>query len=415
MEQYEKSLINEIIEKWSNMPGKMAITNIEDRHIRENMAKILENQDRVAKRRLPLMLEASKGTTTVAGATLNDTGAGAFAPVTLALMRRTFPGLFAHKVVGVQAMTGPVGLAFAIRTLYNTTLLPTVEAAFNDVDGYSGFTGTSAATSGGPLDSGEGVATATAEGWTIGSDMPELTVRVDQTAITAKSRKLAASFSLEAEMDIAAMHSFDLEREMIDILQYEITAELDRQLVYKMKSAAIDTANGGAAALTYNVSSADGRWSQEKFSNMITQIINKSNDIAIATRRGAGNFVIVSPRVATALQAAGPQFSRNQAIVGATNGLVEVGTINGQITVYRDSYAASTNDYALVGFKGTGVRDSGIIYSPYVTGLVSRAVAQEDFSPRIGVMSRYAITDSLLGSGRYYRLINFTNLTSIIN
>ncbi len=308
-------------------------------------------------------------------------------------------------------MTGPVGLAYALRMLYNTTAKPQVEAAFNDVDAYSGFTGSISSTSG-TADTGTGVATAVAEAWNIGTDMPELTVRIDQTAITAKSRKLAASFSLEAAQDIAAMHQVDIEREMIDYLQYEIQAELDRELLQKMKSAAVNTANGGETATSYDVSSADGRWSQEKFSNIITQIIKKCSDIATATRQGAGNFVIVSTRVATALQAAGPQFSRNQAVVNPTNTFAEVGTINGTIKVYRDSYA--TSDYALCGYKGENQQKCGIIYSPYITGLISKAVAQEDFSDRIGAMSRYALTDSLLGSGRYYRLINISNLDSII-
>lgn len=407
--------IKQLVEKWSAVPGKMSIASIEDGDIQKNMATLLQNIDEGAGQPGQLFAEASTAGNTIGTATVDDTSKGAFAPMTLALMRRTFPGLFANKVVGVQAMTGPVGLAYALRVLYNTTALPRVEAAFENVDDYSGFTGSDAGTSG-TADTGTAVDTATAEGWELTNSgaYPQLKVRLDQTAITAKSRKLGASFSLEAIQDIAAMHKIDIQREIVNYLQYEIQAELDRELLYKLKTVAVDTANGGETATSYDLTSsaADGRWSQEKFSNIITQIVKKANDIATATRRGAGNFVIVSNRVATALQAAGPQFARNVATVNATNTLEEVGTINGTITVYRDSYA--TTDYALVGYKGPGIQDTGVIYSPYVTGLVSTTVNQEDFAPKIGVMSRYAITDSLLGSGRYYRLINFSNLDAII-
>jgi hypothetical protein len=318
-------------------------------------------------------------------------------------------------------MNGPVGLAYAMRVLYNTTLYPREEAGFQKVDKYSGFSGSQSGISG-TADTGTGVSSSVGESWQIGGSTttgkyPELSMRIDRQAIEAKTRKLAASFSLEAAQDIKAMHGLDVEREIVNYLQYEITAELDRELLYNVKTQAEVTANGGATATSYDVSASvglgsDGRWSQEKYQNIVTQIIGLANDIAVSTRRGAGNFVVVSPRVATAIQSCGPIFSRNQAVVSPTTIMAEIGTINGSITVYRDSYA--TSDYALVGFKGAGISDAGIIFSPYIMGLTNKAVHADDFSPRLGVMSRYAITNSLLGSGRYYRLLNLSNLSYLI-
>ena len=413
-----------LVEKWSNPDLKgFSVNDINDPIKREQMAILMENQINFGRSSnvMNLLNETSQGSSTVASTTLNDTTAGAFAPIALALVRRTFPELFANKCVAVQAMSGPVGLAYALRWLYNTSTNPKVEAAFNDVDKYSGFTGSQSGTSG-TADSGTGVATATAEGWQIGGSAstgkyPELTFRVDQTAVTAKSRKIATSMSLESLMDVKAMHGIDIQRNITEVLHYELLAEMDREILALMKTAAVDTANGGAAVTTLDVSASsglgsDGRWSQEKFQNIITQILKLSTDIATATRRGAGNFVIVSNRIATALQAAGPIFSRNTAVVNPNNTYAEIGTINNSITVYRDSYA--TTDYALVGYKGPGIQDSGIIYSPYVTGLESRAIDPSDFSPRLGILSRYALTSSLLGTGRYYRQLNVSNLSYLI-
>jgi hypothetical protein len=428
-----------LVQKWENVPGNLSIADIEDRDTKENMATLLENQttrlfnDGNA---FGSLNEASQASNTLGTATLNDPNGGQFRPMTLALVRRTFPVLFANKVVGVQAMSTPVGLAYALRFLYKD--FPQNEAAFNDVAKFSGFTGNEPQNGTVPsvnnpntapgldvsgitsaIDTGVGAPSVSGEAFQFGGTgtekMPELSFRVDQTSVVAKTRKMAASFSLESAQDIKAMHGVDIEREMLSVLQYEIMAELDRELLQRMKSAAVTISFGGEAVTNIDVTAnnpLDGRWSQERYAGLITSIIKKSNDIAISTRRGAGNFVIVSGRVATALQAAGPQFSRNTALVDATTTLAEVGTINGTITVYRDSYAV--NDYALIGYKGPGISDSGIIFSPYITGVTNRTVAQEDFSPRLGVMSRYGITDSLLGSGRYYRLINYQNMAAIV-
>lgn len=421
----------ELVAKWSNIEGPLSIANIEDEFLKESMAQCLENQSMGDGEIISQINEASNGANSTASlGTLGlldgsqNSDAYKFKPIALAMVRRTLPELFANKVVGVQAMNGPVGLAYAMRVVYNDG--NSNEASWEEVDKYAGYTGSQVYTSG-VLDtsnsfndtSATGAVLATAEAWEIsggaGGTWPDLKIRIDQKTLTAKTRKLAASFSLESAQDLKATHGIEIEREMLNFLQYEVIAELDRELLYRMKSAAVNTANGGASITAINVSGAalDGRWSAEKYKNIVTAIINQANVIAVKTRRGPGNFVIVSPQIATVLQAAGHPFIQNTAKVNATTiGVSEIGTLNQSITVYRDSYARA--DYALVGFKGPTTADAGIIFAPYITGLTQRAISPNDFSPRIGILSRYEIVDNMLGSGRYYRYLPFTNVGQII-
>lgn len=435
MEHFDRK---EVYTKWMAAPGKLSVANISDADAREQMAVLLENQERMDIRK-----ELNEDAITTSNFGSNSGEGARFSPIALALVRRTFPDLFAHKVVGVQAMNSPLGLAYALRYAYDVAGVPPTgstpgltafnggsdayEAGWKTVGQYSGYTGSvpgsalstaltaiynfsNSATAG---KFGEGASTSTAEAWSIGAKtMPNMKLFLDKVAIEAKTRKLGASFSLESAQDLKSMQGIEIEREMLNILNYEITAELDREILGKMIQAAVDTNNGGAAPISVNVSATDGRWSQEKFSNVVNIIIKLSNDIATATFRGAGNFAIVSPRVATALQAAGPQFTANTAEVNASHTMAEVGTINGTIKVYRDAFAPT--DYALVGYKGAGISDCGIIYSPYITGLFNRAIRPDDFGVNIGVMSRYSVVNSLLGAGRYYRIATFTNLDLVL-
>jgi hypothetical protein len=406
------SIRTDLVKKWDAAEGKMSLASIQDEFVKENLAVLLENQSSTKVK--DLVMESNNFSMSAP----DSESTGQFKPIALALVRRTFPELFANKCVGVQAMNSPVGVAFALRMVYAGTNSGSAgaynEAAFDKVDKFSGFTGSISGMSG-TADTGTGTALATAEGWQMlpgAGNFPQLQLKLERVAIEALTRKLGASYSLEAAQDIKAMHNLDIDREMVNVLQYEIMAELDRELLYNMKTVAVDTSIGGTAVTSINVSASDGRWSQEKFSNVVNAIVAASNNIAITTRRGAGNFVVVSPRVATAIQSSGPQFTRNRANVNATGIVTDVGSINETITVYRDSYA--TSDYALVGYKGPGISDAGIIYSPYVMGLFSRAIEPQDFSPRVGVMSRYGITKTLLGAGRYYKLVNFSNLDLVL-
>jgi len=412
----EKDYVRKLVEDWSREDiGRMSVGDISDDYVKENMAILLENQKTADLQEE--LFEGSKAITTSVASQTHAGQDGAFSPISLALVRRTFPALFANQVVGVQAMTGPVGLAYALRFIYADDG-NSEEAAFDVVPQYSGYTGSDATSAGGTsgtADAGTGVDTSAAEAWNIVRNntdtslikTPELGLKIDQTAITAKTRKLAASFSLESAQDIKAMHGVDIEREMVNVLQYEVQAELDRELLKAMKDAASD-------AGTYTASASSGRWTQEHFANLANKIILESNNIGTRTRRDVGNFVVVSTRVATALQALSNNglFTANKANVNPSNTFAEIGTLNGTIRVFRDTY--NTDNNVLVGYKGPGTADAGIIFSPYVTGLFNRAMAQEDFTPRIGVMSRYAITSNLLGASRYYTKFAVAGLTNLI-
>jgi len=462
MSNYKQQLVR----KWESAKGPMSIKNIEDPYIKENLATLLENQERKDFNGNQIFLgenisgdgatstgalDGAFGSGSLPGSGLPGDGGPSnwqggdwrFRPVALALQRRTFPDLFANKVVGVQAMSTPVGLSYALRFTYNKNGTGT-EAAWDDVANNAGYTGNKdtsqtlfdmADSSGAPIQglvsgtNGAGEITSAGEKFQISDsrteclstvcddDNPEwnqLGLRIDQQAIEALTRKLAASFSLEAAQDIKAMHGIDVEREMVNVLQYEITAELDRELLSALKKVATDPTKEGALVPAVDVSANDdfGRWNGERYMSIISAIIYQANQIAISTRRGPGNFVIVSPDIATALQAAGHQFVNYEQNVNPGTTMAAIGKLNGTIDVYRDQYA--TTSYALVGYKGPGVSDSGVIYSPYIMGLQNRAISPDDFSPRVGVMSRYAITDSLLGAGRYYRLIPFMNVNKLI-
>ena len=392
-----------LLETWSaeGMAG-LSISDIENRDQQLAVAHVMEN---IAEETGQQILEESWPGTTGTGTTANTgfengigsnygNGASDFAPMAFALARRALSDMFGHKVVGVQPMQGPVGLAYALR--------------IRDKDGVEAWNNyQSTAHSGSPqpgstFGGSQGAATGTAEGWKLSDNsFTKMKPTIDSIAITAKTRKLAANFSTELAQDIKQVQSVDVNREMMGLLQYQTQAELDREIVSRMVSAStagftnVEEIDLGAAGV------AAGRWSQEQFSALVTAILASSNNIALKTRRGAGNFVIVSSQVATALQNSGAIFRGVDAAVNPTHVFSEIGTLNGTIKVYRDSYAPE--EYFLVGFKGgDGISDAGIIWSPYTLGLELRATDPDNFSQNIGVMSRYALTDTIWGADTYY-------------
>jgi len=441
-------LMEKLVNKWENHDGKTSISGIEDIDIKENTAQLLENQENTDFGSVEGLFGGGLLTEDAAGApgavidgdqgsawgdnVYKSDPSNVFRPVSMALVRRTFPDLFAHKVAGVQPMKTPYGVAFAMRLVYAGT---DIEAGWDNVPGKSGFTGDG--TTGDDLGAGmdqigvdlDGTSNdvaASAEGLVVpdhrlpnsgvGSAtgaMAQLEMKIAQRAIKAQTRKVATSFSLEAAQDVRAMHNIDIEREMVNILDYEVKAELDRQILHTIKTVAIDTdvKVGGAAAVTINLTDSSakyGRWTGEAYATIAAAIIAQSNNISITTRRGAGNMAVCSPDIVSALQGLGHVFVNYDSKVKGNQSVAYVGKLNGTIDIFRDQYA--TESYALVAYKGSGISDAGIIYSPYLMGVTNRAVSPGDFSPRIGVMSRYAITRSLLGAGRYYRMLKFTNL-----
>lgn len=373
---YNQINVEQLIEKWDDQGFK--VSDIGNDLVRENTAKILENQHRY-------MTEASS--------TLS-TDIADFKKIIMPLTRRIFPNLIANDLVGVQPMSGPVGLAYALRykagnaeTNYNGGTQQ--EVGYNTVDkDYSGSVATSAGERWGSTDP------------TALKQIPEAQLGLEQTEITAKTRKLKARYSLESAQDLRNVHGLDVEAEMTNMLQYEISAEIDRELVDRINALA-DTNSS-----SYVVSGGDGQWEAEKFRNLYTRIVKEASAIATRTRRGAGNFVVCSSNVITALSTL-----NNFMIQPVKNGGIElqpgiakVGTIEGQFDIYRDTFA--TTDYATVGYKGPGASNSGVIYCPYVPVMISKATEEQSFYPIIGVMTRYGLVDHLFGGDDFYSKIN---------
>ena len=371
------------------------------------------------------------------GRGLNTPGDGAYATngdfynIAVPMVRRTFPELIAHDIVGVQPMTGPVGLAFALRFKAGQTYTRgttddyggqntyTDELGYNNMDNSysgasgSGFTGVPFTTSAGEI-LGSGTISGNYEaglGVGTGAAIKEVNMTVEKAQVEAKTRKLRSRWSLEVAQDLKAMHGLDLEEEMMDILAYEITAEIDREIVYTLNNVAV------SASWDYSsLSDADGRWQAEKYRTLYSMIVRKANAIAINTRRGAGNFVIASPMACAALEGLSsfvlwPTEGDMNTMV---SGVAKLGSLDGRIAVYRDTFAGGTAgtgmDYVTVGYKGPSEYDAGIIYLPYVQLMVSKTVFEQSFHPTVGLMSRYAIHQHIFGSKNYYQKIGIYNL-----
>lgn len=422
-----KGIKREIVDFWTNQaPEGLSVSDISNKYIREQVAQLMENQ-KTQDLGSALNEDFGVGVGAPLGADQGIPHGGdakaVFAPVSLALVRRVFPQLFANVLVGVQALQGPVGLAYAMRYVYKDEMDKgkIVEAAWKAVPEYSGFTGSQANTSG-PADTGIGVDTQNAEGWSVQNHnhmgkIPELGLMFSRQAIVARTRKIAASFSLESIDDIKKMQGVDMVNEMVNVLQYELTAELDRETIARCKALC---KRKELVSDDSNTESWSGRWSQERLSNIVTHIIAASNEIAVATRRAPANIAVVSPSVATALQSATQYFNKITTDVTGSTATPEVGSLNGgSIKVYRDNYAVNAkgedNEEVLLAYKGASNDDAGVIFCPYVTGVVNQAIDPNDFSPRIGIMTRYAFANNMLGADNYYRLLKFSGLTQKVS
>ncbi len=273
---------------------------------------------------------------------------------------------------------------------------------------------------------------ATADGEVLGDDasgedhFPSMGVTMERAAVVAKTRKLKAEYTVEMAQDLKAMHALDAEAELMNVMQYEIAAEIDRSLVHEINGAATNAGTwqylgfnpsvpGTAGALTTpsligtGVVSSDGNWEQEKFRTLYTKIVKESNLISVATRRGPGNYVLVSPNVVSALEGLNNfMYSQVGSDLGQVGGVTRSGTLDGRFAVYVDTFART--DYATVGFKGPGNLDTGVIYCPYIPVMTQKVVHERTFQPAIGMMTRDAILYNMNGTGAYYRTFaaNFT-------
>lgn len=410
----DKIDFNKLMKDWGPIlenDGSNAITNT---RVKKSTAVMLQNQ---------WNFMAEKGYVSEAVDTntgLNRAGgygtSGDFHKIAIPMVRRTFPELIAHDTVGVQPMTGPVGIAFALRfkagdATRNYDGSTNVEVGYNTIDpNYSGSFVTSAGEQLGSYTPNTGTARpATGVGLGIGdgTPIPEVNLSIEKQQVEAKTRKLRSRWSLEVAQDIRAMHGLDLEEEMMDMLAYEITAEVDREIISAVRTAANNNPDsnvpGQLGSLTWsNSADFDGRWEAERYRNLYNNVVRKSNKIAVSTRRGPGNFVVADPIVCAALE--GTSSYTIAPVAGDVNtaitGIGKIGSLDGRMSLIRDTFA-TTQEFT-VGYKGNSNYDSGIIYLPYISLMGSKVTDNDSFNPSVGIMSRYGLLSNSFGAEHYY-------------
>ena len=404
-------LTENLQEKWQPVLEHPDLPKIEDSYKRAVTTVILENQEKAVREDSNFMAEAAPANAT--GSSIDN-----WDPVLISLVRRAMPNLIAYDICGVQPMTGPTGLIFAMKSRFSTQ--GGTEALFNEADsdfssrdaaGGSGSpdaqAGTNPATlndspSAGDYTTGSGFTTAQAETLGDGTDeFAEMAFSIDKVTVTAKSRALKAEYTMELAQDLKAIHGLDAETELANILSSEILAEINREVVrtiygHANKGAEVNVTTPGIFDLDTD---SNGRWSVEKFKGLMYQLERDANAIAQKTRRGKGNMIICSADVASALQMAGvldyaPALSSNLNVDDTGNTFA--GILNGKFKVYVDPYAAniSASQYYVVGYKGTSPYDSGLFYCPYVPLQMVRAVGQDSFQPKIGFKTRYGMVQN---------------------
>jgi hypothetical protein len=433
-----------LIEKWAPVLNEESAGTISDHHKKAVTAAVLENQE-IALKEEGMITEAAPS---------NNVGSVAnWNPVLIALVRRAMPNLMAYDICGVQPMSGPTGLIFAMKSRYGGGSTSNREALFNeaetrfsgdsagthDSDNVSGLrdsqAGVTAAANIGTIDDDRltalaagGMPTVDAEelGASTGSTFNEMGFTIEKATVTAKSRALKAEYSLELAQDLKAIHGLDAETELANILSTEILAEINREVIRTINSQAKTGALQSNTAINgiFNIQTdADGRWSVEKFKGLVLQIERECNRIAIETRRGKGNFIICSSDVASALSAAGMLDytpAMNTSLNVDDTGNTFAGTLNGRTRVYIDPYAAQ--NYVTVGYKGTNPYDAGLFYCPYVPLTMVRAVGEDTFQPKIGFKTRYGMASNpyvgatpadglaAVKTNQYYRIFRVDNI-----
>ena len=438
-------LTENLQEKWQPVLEHPDLPKIEDSYKRAVTTVILENQEKAVREDRSFLNEAAPANAT--GSSVDN-----WDPVLISLVRRAMPNLIAYDICGVQPMTGPTGLIFAMKSRFGSQA--GAEALFDEADtdfsarDAAGDTGSPDAQSGtnpatlndspsaGTYTTGSGMTTAQAETLGDGSDeFAEMAFSIDKITVTAKSRALKAEYTMELAQDLKAIHGLDAETELANILSSEILSEINREVVRTIYShakagAQVNTTTAGIFDLDTD---SNGRWSVEKFKGLMYQLERDANAIAQKTRRGKGNLIICSADVASALQMAGvldyaPALSTNLNVDDTGNTFA--GLLNGKFRVYVDPYAAnvSASQYYVVGYKGTSPYDSGLFYCPYVPLQMVRAVGQNSFQPKIGFKTRYGMVQNpfahsggdgaLDNSGavasasqnEYYRRVKVTNI-----
>ena len=456
-----------LTEKWAPVLGHEGTTAITDNYRKSVTAVLLENQERFMREERGMLNEAGGAAGNVAGAigasglsgsglTTQTGGLAGFDPVMISLIRRAMPNLVAYDICGVQPMSGPTGLIFAMKSHYEGR--GGVEALYNepDSDFSAGFDATANAydTSSPVAGSDPGLLNDSPAGTYERGATPmaredaeelgesgklfrEMSFSIEKTSVTAKSRALKAEYTLELAQDLKAIHGLDAEQELANILSSEILAEINREVVRTVYTIAKpgaqnNVANAGRFDLDVD---SNGRWSVEKFKGLMFQIERDANAIAQETRRGKGNFIITSADVASALAMSGT-LDYSSGLTGAggpsigevdDTGNLLVGTMNGRIKVYVDPYSANVSNthYYVVGYKGTSPYDAGLFYCPYVPLQMVRSIGPDTFQPKIGFKTRYGMVanpfvvqsngtpdaEALTASrNQYYRRVRIENL-----
>jgi hypothetical protein len=460
-----------LIEKWGPVLDYTSnnVRAIEDDHTRLNTAILLENQEKWC-------FEASNVAGGTPGVFSNNTinaggfgnqfpsqNDGAYAPndsrlpkILIPMIRRTFPELITNEIVGVQPMSGPVGLAFALRYKYESDALgfnttgnldgsattnlnnPQLQSDGDEL-GYqyldTRFTGTSSGSLSGNatyfpmVDQDQGVAQLLAN-FELTSKIPQIVVSFEKTAVEAGTRRLAARWSVELEQDLKNMNGIDIDTELTNAMSYELQAEIDREMIIRMIQTALNGGFGRGFSV-WSPASADGRWLVERNRDFYQRLIVEANRIAVRNRRGSANFIVATPRVCAILEML-PEFQWVP-VQGNVNtqpvGVAKVGSLGGRFNVYRDTrteaqfelgqggnysgsgtYGATQSrtqrlEYALLGYKGPEFYDTGIIYCPYIPVMVQRTIGPNDFAPRVGLLTRYGVVDNIFGANLYYHVI----------
>ena len=406
--------------KWEGVLDHADLPKISDPYKRAVTAVILENQA-TEMQKSGMMTEAAPTNSAgnggfSGGATATGPVAG-FDPILISLVRRSLPNLIAYDICGVQPMTGPTGLIFAMRSMYGTDRVPStgVEAFFNEAN--TGFTSAGApaqiALAVGADAANTFVANAAAGlGHTTaqGEDNPfqEMGFSIEKVTVTANTRALKAEYSMELAQDLKAVHGLDAETELSNILSAEILAEINREVVRTIYGTAVTGAQiGTTTAGTFDLDTdSNGRWMVEKVKGLAFQLEREANAIAKTTRRGKGNILICSSDVASALAMAGI-LDYNSALQSQVNLTVDdtgstfAGTLFGRVKVYIDPYftATGTSEFAVVGYKGTNAYDAGLFYCPYVPLQMVRAVDTTTFQPKIGFKTRYGMVANPFAQG----------------
>ena len=453
-----------LLEKWAPVLDYSSdnVKAIDDDHSRLNTAILLENQESWCLNEAntagtaagafgglaggtPLQGAPGQGGAVPGGSDFYASGDARLPKILIPMIRRTFPELITNEIVGVQPMSGPVGLAFAMRYKYENDTLGTgvdgkgagvggaggwaagqdgndpdgLEAGYQKLD--TRFTGASSSdlVGGGEIgdfiDEDKGVA-ALLKDYELTGDIPQMVVSFEKTAVEAGTRRLAARWSVELEQDLKNMNGIDIDTELTNAMSYEIQAEIDREMLMRMIQVCATNAAGGKGVSTWSPASADGRWMAERNRDLYAKIIVEANRIAIRNRRGAANFLVATPKVCAILEML-PEFQWMQ-VQGNVNtqpvGIARVGNLGGRFNVYRDTRTeaqveggtrAERLEYILLGYKGPEFYDTGIIYCPYIPVMVQRTVGPNDFAPRVGLLTRYGVVDNIFGANLYYHVI----------